>query len=115
MNIDYRATLEVLSEWAAILTAVVATFAYLKFHCERRKKTKMLEQYLKDEKLLGFDQGRRTTLHLMARLGMTEAEIFAAAFRTDKIETAVAVDDQGRANLLLFEYCGADLPHPAKL
>lgn len=114
MNFDYRTTLEVLSAWAAILTAAIATFAYCKFLYERFERTKRLEAYLKDEKKIGVDQGQRTALHLMAALGMTESEIFSASFRTKKIKTVVSVDEQGRADLLLFEYCGEDIPAPRK-
>lgn len=114
MNIDYHLTLTAFANWAAILTAAIATIAYGKYLLERRSKTKKLSNYLKNEKLDDYGSGKRTTLHLMAALGMTEAEIFAAAFRTERVDTAVSVDDKGRANLLLFEYCGDDIPVPKK-
>ncbi|MEP2735822.1 MAG: hypothetical protein ABJP34_05945 [Erythrobacter sp.] len=114
MEIDYRATLEVLSAWAAILTAVVATGAYARFICERNERTKLLENYLREEKLSGIDQGQRTVIHLMAELGLSEQEIFTAAFRTKKVRALTSVDNRGHASKLLFEYCGDDIPMPKK-
>lgn len=53
-------------------------------------------------------------MHLMARLSLTEAEVLSAAFRSKKISPVVGVDDKGRADKLLFEYSGEDLPVPKK-
>ena len=53
-------------------------------------------------------------MHLMARLSLTEAEVLSAAFRSNKISPVVGVNDEGRADTLLFEYSGEDLPAPKK-
>jgi hypothetical protein len=97
-----------LSFWAnlaAILTAVIAVFGYGKYQwdaCTRRKK---LETYLKCEKEKGNNQGQRSALHLMARLGLTEAEILHASFSSKHIARKVAKDPEtNRADALLFEY-----------
>jgi hypothetical protein len=97
-----------LSLWAnlaAILTAVIAVFGYGKYQwdaCTRRKK---LEIYLKSEKEKGKDQGQRSALHLMARLGLTEAEILHASFSSKYILRKIATDQKtNRAEALLFEY-----------
>lgn len=110
----YEALLSIIANWAAILTAAVATFAYGKFLYERCDRQRRLENYLRDEKKQGVDNGQRTVLHLMARLAMTESEVLGAAFRSNKIRKALGVDEQNRANALLFEYGGDDLPTPKR-
>ena len=95
--------LEILANIAAILTAMIAVWAYGRFLWERRQKRIRLETHLRDEKN-SADQGQRTVLHLVAHLGMSEAEIVDAAFKSKVIRRLVSVDDQGRADRLLLEY-----------
>ncbi len=96
--------LGVFANIAAILTAVIAVWAYGRYLWERRQKRLRLEQYLRDEKAAGGNQGQRTLLHLVANLGMAESEIIDAAFRSKYVRRRVGVDDQGRADRLLLEY-----------
>lgn len=96
--------LEILANIAAILTAMIATWAYGHFLWERRQKRVRLETYLRDEKNIRDDNGQRTVLHLVANLGMSEPEIIDAAFRSKVINRLVSVDKQGRADRLLLEY-----------
>lgn len=110
----YRNVLEAVANWAAILTAAVATIAYGRFVVEQRTRRKALEEHLREEKLIGLDQGRRTVVHLMANLGMTEAEVLHAGFRSKLVRTVPGVDDQGRAVRLYFEYVGQDLSEPKR-
>jgi hypothetical protein len=110
----YSNILEIAADWAAILTAVIATVAYGRFLCEQLARKKTLEQHLREEKLQGRDQGRRTVVHLMANLGMTEAEVLHAGLRSKLIRTVPGIDDQGRAVRLYFEYDGSDIPAPTK-
>jgi hypothetical protein len=100
----YETLLEIASHWAAILTAVVALVAYLQYTGGRLKKRWRLESYLKPEKASGQDAGQRTLLHLTAELGMTEAEIVDAAFRSKLIRRRVRPDQYGLAAALLLEY-----------
>jgi hypothetical protein len=100
----YRGLLEITAQWAAILTAAIAALAYGRYAYERFQKRRRLENYLKDETESGVDQGKRTVIHLMARLSMTESEVLDAAFRSKHVRPAVSVDWQGRADALLFEY-----------
>lgn len=97
-----------LSFWAnlaAILTAIIAVFGYGKYQLDARCKRKKLEAYLKDEKSKGKDGGQRSALHLMARLGLTEAEILHASFGSNHIIRKIAKDPEtNRAEALLFEY-----------
>ncbi len=95
--------LEVFANVAAILTAVVAVWAYGRYLWVQRQRRLRLENHLREERHAG-DQGHRTLLHLVAYLGMSEAEIVDAAFRSKVIRRRVSVDDQGRADRLLLEY-----------
>ncbi|WP_206454926.1 hypothetical protein [Aurantimonas marina] len=100
--------LGVFANIAAIVTAVVAGWAYGRYVWERRQKRLRLEHHLREEKAARRDQGQRTLLHLVANLGMTESEIVDAAFRSKYVRRRLGVDDQGRADRLLLEYDGGD-------
>ena len=100
----YLRILEVASHWAAILTAVVAVSMSGWYFCQRSRKRRRLEDYLKAEKETGRDKGQRTVLHLVAELGMTETEVVDAAFRSKCIRRVVIRDKEGRANRLMLEY-----------
>ncbi|HDZ72407.1 MAG TPA: hypothetical protein ENH55_06440 [Aurantimonas coralicida] len=93
-----------LSNIAAILTATVAVWAFGRYVWERRQKRLFLEQYLREEKTAGGGQGKRTLLHLVAHLGMSESELLDAAFRSRCVRRRLGVDAQGRADRLLLEY-----------
>ncbi len=110
----YDSALEIAANWAAILTALVATIAYGRFVCAQWTRRLVLEEHLREAKLAGQDLGRRTVMHLMANLAMTEAEVLQAGFQSKKITAASGADEQGRAVRLYFEYCGKDVPAPRK-
>jgi hypothetical protein len=112
---NYEEMLEITANWAAILTAMVATLAYFGFVRAQWRRRRALERYLRDEKLSGRDDGRRTVVHLMANLAMTEAEVLHAGFHSRKIKSVPGIDDQGRAIRIYFEYDGSDVPPPRKL
>ena len=103
-GLSYKTALEIAAHWAAILTGVVARLAYGHFLLVRRNRRVRLEEYLHGQKNAGRDKGQRTVMHLIATLGMTEAEVVDAAFRSRKIRRVVITDDEGRADRLLFEY-----------
>ena len=100
----YSGVLEMAAQWAAIFTALVAVVAYGGYLLDRGSKRRRLEKYLEREKKAGRDQGQRTILHLVARLGMSEAQIMDAAFRSRHIRRVVGSDSKGRADVLLLEY-----------
>lgn len=100
----YPETLSIVSDWAAILTAVVAIFAYGKYRCDQCSKRRALEKHLKAEKDRSQDAGKRTILHLMGRLSLTEAEVLSASFRSKNIRSFFGTDSNGRADTLLFQY-----------
>ena len=111
---DYGQILGMTANWAAILTAVVATTAYGRYLCNQIAQRGALERHLRSEKASAEDSGKRTVLHLMATLSLTESEVLNAAFRSKKVDPAVGVDEKGRADTLMFEYSGSDLPLPSK-
>lgn len=96
--------LEIFAHIAAISTAVIAVWAWGWYQVDRYRKRKRLENYLREEKALGRDQGQRTLLNLVATLGMSETEIMDSAFRSSVVARRVSADDQGRAELLFLEY-----------
>ena len=94
---------------AAILTAIIAFFGYGAYLLDQRSKRTSLEKYLRAEKQGGTDRGQRSILHLMANVGMTEAEIIQASFRSKNISRKIAKDDSsGRAEALLMEWTDND-------
>lgn len=106
----YDEALEIAANWAAILTALVATIAYWRFVGAQWARRAALERHLREEKLTDQDLGRRTVMHLMANLAMTEAEVLHAGFQSNKITVASGTDEQGRTVRLYFAYCGKDVP-----
>lgn len=96
--------LDALGDIAAIFTAGVALWAYIKFRCDQAKKQKKLEEYLKARKKNNQDY-QHSLLHLMARLGMTESELLSASFNSSHINRLLAQNDStGRAEAILLEY-----------
>ncbi len=100
----YPRSLETTAHWAAILTAVVAALAYGWYRYERWQKRRRLENYLRTRKKAGGGKSKRTVLHLSAELGMTEAQVVDAAFRSSCTERRVSVDPKGHASKILLEY-----------
>jgi hypothetical protein len=97
--------LELLSELAAIATAIVATIAGAWVWLDARNKRRRLEDYLTMEKARGSDRGKCTILHLMAKLGLTQSEILRASFRGGKIARRLDVEGStGHARKMLLEY-----------
>lgn len=103
--------LAVAANIAAIFTALVAAGAYGRYLLDRRRKRQDLEAYLKRERDAENDKGQRSLLHLMARLGLTEAELLQASFRSRLIERRVAANPTtNRAEALLLQYCNKKAP-----
>ena len=101
--------LEIVASLSAILTAAIAVLAYFHFVWGERTRRRALERHLREEAMLARDEGRRTIMHLMAHLSMTEAEVLHAGFQSKLVRAESGVDDQGRANRLYFRYDGADI------
>ena len=80
---------------ASILTAIVAVWAYYTYRRSLKVKRKRLERYLEDElnkdmKKRGGNTGMRSVTHLVARVGMTEADALQAAFSSGYIKSFVS-------------------------
>lgn len=73
-----------------------------------RKRRRKLEGYLEAEfpgKRSPGDKGRRTVLHLVSELRMSEEEVLKAAFDNPRILSSTAADPETRrAAALFFEY-----------
>jgi hypothetical protein len=96
--------IELFSSLATILTAVVAVYGYGSYRRDRYSRRKQLEQYLETEKTQNPKPGH-TVMHLMAKLGMTEEEIFRASFDSVRVARKVRVDPEtGLAQEIIFEY-----------
>ncbi|MDV4159308.1 hypothetical protein [Rhizobium brockwellii] len=102
--IDKAESLEVIANLASILTALVAVWAFGHYQLTRWRHRRRLEEYLRGERGMGYDGGQRTVLHLVAQLGMSEAEIIDAAFRSKVIDRKVSKDEEGRADCLFLVY-----------
>jgi len=99
--------LEQIADLSAVITAMVAFFGYGIYQLHQLQKRRRLVRYLKKEREKGLDEGQRTTLHLMAQLGLTEAEILQASFRSKQIVRKIKKDDEtGLARELLFQWVG---------
>src|ERR1700761_7590418 len=89
---------------ASILTSIIAAGASIMFWANRRSKRTRLEQYLKGKKQTSPDEAFSVT-RLMADLGMTEAEIFAASFASRHVVRGIRRDRvTGFAAEVLFQY-----------
>ena len=101
---SYIHVLEITAHWAAILTALVAAGAYAVYRWDIHSKRIQLENYLKAKKTAARDKGQRTILHLMAGLGLTEAEVLQASFGSKHIVRRIAADPTTlRADAILLE------------
>lgn len=100
--------LDTIDHVASILTALVALVAYGQYQWKRRSKRKLLEDFLRNEhpgKREPNDKGRRTVMHIMAELGMTEADVLDAAFSSRRVKRTPAQNrDTGRAEAIYLEY-----------
>jgi hypothetical protein len=102
---SYTHVLEITSHWVGILTALVVAGAYIVYRWGIHSKRIQLENYLKAETAAATNKGQRSILHLMAKLGLTEAEVLQASFGSKHIVRRLAVDPTTlRADAILLEY-----------
>jgi hypothetical protein len=104
----YQEFLGIVANYAAIATALVAVTGYGLYRLELRRKRRLLEDYLRERKAAAKREGRKgqhTVLHLMAKLRLSETEVFQASFRSRKVRPVLATDrTTGHARDILFEY-----------
>ena len=88
----------------SMLTSMIAAGASAVYWMDKRSKRRRLEDYLKARKERSPHEAFSGT-RLMADLGMTEAEIFAASFASRHIARGVRRDKAtGFAAEVLFQY-----------
>jgi hypothetical protein len=89
---------------ASILTSIIAAGASVVYWASKRSKRTRLESYLRAKKEKSPNEPFSVT-RLMADLGMTEAEIFAASFASRHIARGVRRDHAtGFAAEVVFQY-----------
>lgn len=96
--------LEAVANFAAIATAVVAVTAYWRYLRSRRDKQKRLEEYLRTERKNG--RMAIAVVHLVAEVGMTEAEILDISFRSQHISRLSSMALVGSPSGIYLEYRG---------
>ena len=88
---------------ASILTSIIAAGASIVFWANKRSKRTRLERYLKAKKERSPNEAFSAT-RLMADLGMTEAEIFAASVASRHVVRGIRRDRvTGFAAEVLFQ------------
>ena len=96
--------LRIAANIASILTSIIAVAASVVYWMNKRSRRVRLESYLKAKKEKSPTEAFSVT-RLMADLGMTEAEIFAASFASRHIVRGVRRDRAtGFAAEVLFQY-----------
>ena len=68
-------SLEMLANFASVVTAGAAVFAYGKYRFDYYAKSKKLEKYLRLEKDKGRNKGQRSLFQIVRDVGLTEDEI----------------------------------------
>lgn len=95
----------------AIITGLVAVGGYGHYRWDQHRKRKELENHLMKEKRDAGDKGQRSLLNLVRDVGMTEAELVQASFRSKHITRTVKKNKEtGMADLLLLEWDGPIKP-----
>lgn len=97
--------LDTIDHLASIGTALLAAWAYGQYRWEKGRTRRALEKYLREEKLMKVDNGRRTITHLVAELGVPADKILEAAFASPRIRRKAAIDKETNyAKEILLEY-----------
>lgn len=92
----------------AVTTGLVAVYGYGAYRLGIYRKRKQVEDYLRQRRDDGREsgkQGAHSLLHLVAKLGMTEAELVQASFQSRHIDRLVrkgAEDNLARDILLVY-------------
>src|SRR5215469_10880705 len=89
---------------ASMLTSIIAAGAAIVYWANKRSRRTRLENYLRAKKERSPDEAFSAT-RLMADLGMTEAEIFAASIASGNVVRGIRRDRvTGFAAEVLFQY-----------
>lgn len=101
--------LEILSHIAAVATAAVAVFAYGGYRLGKYQQRRRLETYLREAKAMRTEGNPPSVLSLVAELGMTEAQVLDASFRSKRIRRQIVPDTHSRDGSLRLEYMPRDV------
>jgi hypothetical protein len=100
--------LSIISDFAQVITGIIAVIATVWIYCQRCSRRKTLENYLRAELKRSKTSGKgaaHTIIHLMANCSMTEPQILEAAFASSKIEHWLTVDkDTNLAGEMLLRF-----------
>ncbi len=89
---------------ASILTSIIAAIASIAYWLNKRSKRTRLESYLRAKRQTSPTEAFSVT-RLMADIGMTETEIFAASFASRHVIRGIRRDrNTGFAAEVLFQY-----------
>jgi len=99
--------LEILANWAAVLTLLGGVGAWCYYQYGFRHKRMELEKRLRDDGEADKKQGKQGAygfLHLTAKTGLTEAEILQASFKNPRINRLEKLGVDGFVEKILFQY-----------
>jgi len=120
---DYiEVSLKIISIFAnlvVIATGIAAIYYVLELMFLKHRKRQALERYLlaqRESSLNPDDQGMRSVLHLMAKLKLTESEVYDAAFSSHNVVCPdIGPLDGGRGTEVVFQYVGrSNHPFPVR-
>jgi hypothetical protein len=101
---------------SSVVTGLIAVYGIWEYQRLKWRSKIALERYLKSEKKNSKDgkKGQHTVMHLVGRLGMSEAMVLDAAFSNKrKIKTTVGTNSDAEiAKYLLLEYVPSLTPWP---
>lgn len=103
----YWANLAAIAGFAVTFVgACVGIYGYWSYRRSWKKKMDALVGYLKTQKAsagLG-KKGQHTAIHLIRYVGLTEDEVLKISFENKHVERSVGTDEEGKADMLFFEY-----------
>ena len=100
----YPEILEIGANIASIVTAILAAAAFGLYKWDKYQKRIRLENHLRREHGEPGSRGPRPVIYLASELGMTEAEIMDAAFRSSCITREVTQSMIGAPAMILLRY-----------
>ncbi len=94
-----------LADLGSIATGCIALWAWCRFREQAKNRQERLEEYLLDVKLKpAGGEGLKSVPHLMARLYMTEAQVYDAAFNSKVIKALPKKGVNGLAEQVMFQH-----------
>lgn len=85
------------------LVSCVGGLVWLVREAKGRKRCERMEAYLRLERKVGLDRGRRSTKQIMTALGITSGQVMDAARRSRAIKRLAIVENVNSAESAVFE------------